>query len=179
MMAISIVVTVAPAQAITRPAVIKRANHWIEKRIKYSQSRYYRGYRRDCSGFVSMAWKLKKSYTSSTIRRTARKISWRKLKPGDAVRRRGHVAIFGGWKNKKKRQYWALEESTWGRPALRRVKTFKRGHSALRYRGIEEPKAPVTVKPKPPVEPSPFEPPVVPPSAEPRASLAPSSAPTP
>jgi hypothetical protein len=128
----------APAQAITRPAVLKRANHWIKHRVKYSQHRYYRGYRRDCSGFVSMAWKLKKSYTSSTIRSRAKKISWRKLRPGDAVRRRGHVEIFGGWKNKKHRRYYALEESTWGKPARRRVKTFKRGYSALRFRGIKE-----------------------------------------
>ncbi len=140
LMAIFIGAFTAPAHAITRKTVMKRANHWIKKKVKYSQSSYYRGYRRDCSGFVSMAWKLKKSYTSSTIRSKAKRISWRKLKRGDAVRRPGHVEVFGGWKNKKKRQYWALEESTWGKPAMRRVKTFKRGYSALRYKGITKPK---------------------------------------
>ena len=151
-MAISFGAMPAPAQAITRPAVIKRANHWIKKRVQYSQHRYYRGYRRDCSGFVSMAWKLKKSYTSSTIRGRSKKISWRRLKPGDAVRRPGHVEIFGGWKNKKHRRYYALEESTWGKPARRRVKTFKRGYSALRFKGIKEPvkRRVVTPAPMPP-----------------------------
>lgn len=138
-MAISFGAMPAPAHAITRPTVIKRANHWIKTRVMYSQRAYHRGYRRDCSGFVSMAWRLKRSYTSSTIRSRSRKISWRKLKPGDAVRRSGHVAIFGGWKNKKHRRYWALEESSWGKPAHRRVKTFKRGYSALRFKGIKEP----------------------------------------
>jgi hypothetical protein len=126
-----------PAHAITRRTVIKRARHWVKKRVRYSQRRYYRGYRRDCSGFVSMAWKLKKSYTSSTIRRKAKRVPWRKLKPGDAVRRPGHVVIFAGWKNKRKRRYVSLEESTWGKPARRRVKKLRRGESALRYKHIK------------------------------------------
>jgi hypothetical protein len=155
---------VPAAHAITRATVLKRANHWIKKRVQYSQSSYYQGYRRDCSGFVSMAWKLKKSYTSSTIGSKAKKISWRKLKPGDAVRRPGHVEIFAGWKNKSKRQYWALEESTWGKPALRRVKKFKSGYTALKLRGIKE--AP---KPKPPVK-KPVIPPAPKPSTPPTSS---------
>jgi hypothetical protein len=150
-------INVAPAQAITRKEVIKRANHWIKKKIRYSQSAYYQGYRRDCSGFVSMAWKLKHSYTSSSIRGVARRISASRLKPGDAVRRTGHVEIFGGWKNKRKRTYWALEESTWGKPALRKVKRFKSGYSALRLRGIKEdpPKKKVTPRPRPIIPPVP------------------------
>jgi hypothetical protein len=133
-----LVTNVATAHAITRSQVIKRANYWIHRKVHYSQTRYFRGYRRDCSGFVSMAWKLRKSYTSSSIRSRARRISMSRLKPGDAVRRRGHVEIFAGWKNKRRKQYYALEESTWGKPALRRVKKFKRGYSALRLRGIKD-----------------------------------------
>lgn len=156
MMAVSFGAMTAPAHAITRTNVIKRANHWIKHRVKYSQHARFGGYRRDCSGFVSMAWKLKTSYTSSSIRRKAHRISWRNLKPGDAVRRPGHVEIFGGWKNRAKRSYWALEESTWGKPALRRVKTFKHGNSALRYKGIEEPRTPAPSTPTtlPPTPPS-------------------------
>jgi hypothetical protein len=151
----------AGASAITRPQVLNRANSWIKKHVRYSQSAYYGGYRRDCSGFVSMAWKLKTSYTSSTIRSKAKKISWRTLKPGDAVRRTGHVEIFGGWKNRSKRIYVALEESTWGKPALRHAKAFKSGYSALRYRGIVNPTPNKPTKPKP--IPTPITPPVTPP----------------
>jgi hypothetical protein len=149
---------VAPARAITRPEVLKRANHWIKKKVPYSQSSYYEGYRQDCSGFVSMAWKLKTSYTSSSIGSTATKISVKALRPGDAVRRPGHVEIFDGWKNKAKRQYWALEESTWGRPALRAVKRFKSGYTALRLRGIKDaaPKKPAPPKPRPAIPPAPL-----------------------
>lgn len=161
---------VATAHAITRPEVIKRANHWIKKKVRYSQSGYYQGYRRDCSGFVSMAWKLKSSYTSSSIRSRARRISASRLKPGDAVRRSGHVEIFGGWKSKRKRLYYALEESTWGKPALRRVKKFKRGYSALRLKGIKEVVKAKRVVPTPiPPAPLPSDPPA---SSEPSGSTA-------
>jgi hypothetical protein len=128
----------APAHAITRTTVLDRANAWIKKKVPYSQSGHYQGYRRDCSGFVSMAWSLGTSYTSDTIASRAKRIPMRSLKPGDAVRRPGHVEIFAGWKNLRKRQYIALEEQTWGRPALRTVKQFKGGYSALRLRGIED-----------------------------------------
>jgi hypothetical protein len=145
---------VAPAHAISRPEVLKRANSWIKKKIMYSQSAHYEGYRRDCSGFVSMAWKLKTSYTSSTIVGVSTKISMSALKPGDAVRRSGHVEIFDGWKNEKKKQYWALEEQTWGKPALRAAKKFKSGYTALRLPGITD-KDPAP-KPKPIVPPAPL-----------------------
>jgi hypothetical protein len=153
-------INVVSAHAITRPEVIKRANHWIKKRVRYSQSSTYQGYRRDCSGFVSMAWKLRSSYTSSSIRGVARRISASRLKPGDAVRRSGHVEIFGGWKSKRKRTYWALEESTWGKPALRKVKRFKRGYSALRLRGIKDAPPKKKVAPKPTPRRAPVIPPV-------------------
>jgi hypothetical protein len=171
-------VGVTPAHAITRPEVLKRANHWIKKRVQYSQSSYYQGYRRDCSGFVSMAWKLKTSYTSSDIGSTAHKISMKSLKPGDAVRRPGHVEIFGGWKNQRKRQYWALEESTWGLPALRKVKKFKSGYTALRLRGIKEaPKRKPAPKPLPATPPAPL--PSTPPTGSTDASGSASVTPTP
>jgi hypothetical protein len=163
------------AHAITRQVVLKRANHWIKKRVKYSQSGSYGGYRRDCSGFVSMAWKLKRSYTSSTIRSKTRRIAWRSLKPGDAVRRPGHVEIFSRWKNKRRRTYVALEESTWGKPALRRTKRFESGCSALRYRHISMPKTKkhTKAKPKRPVTP----PVVVPdPGVDTSASVTPTAA---
>jgi hypothetical protein len=170
---------VAPAHAITRKEVIKRANHWIKKKIRYSQSSYYQGYRRDCSGFVSMAWKLKHSYTSSSIRGVAHRISAGRLKPGDAVRRSGHVEIFGGWKNKRQRKYWALEESQSGLPALRKVKRFKSGYSALRLRGIKEaPPKKKKVTPKPaPVIPSVPLPSEEPTSTETSASTPPTDTP--
>ena len=136
--ALMMAVQTAPASAITRDQVLSRANTWVKKRVPYSQSGYYRGYRRDCSGMVSMAWGLRTSYTSSTIRSRAVRVSKRSLKPGDAVQTPGHVSIFVGWANKKKTRYRVMEQSQRGKPALRRTRTWRRGSKGLRRRGIQD-----------------------------------------
>ncbi len=152
-MAFTFLIHTVPASAITRALVIKRANTWVKKKVPYSQSGYYRGYRRDCSGMVSMAWKLKRSYTSRTIGSVAKRVSKSKLRPGDAIHTPGHVAIFGGWANRAHTKYIALEQSGRGKPALKRVKTWRRGATALRLRGIKNnpPKKRKVAAAKPPV----------------------------
>jgi hypothetical protein len=137
-MALTMAVNAAPASAITRDQVISRANTWVKKRVPYSQSGYYRGYRRDCSGMVSMAWGLRTSYTSSSIRSRATRVSKRNMKPGDAVHTPGHVSIFVSWANKKKTRYRVMEESQSGKPALKRTKTWRRNAKGLRLRGIQD-----------------------------------------
>jgi hypothetical protein len=162
-MALTMAVNTAPAGAITRDQVLSRANHWVKKRVRYSQSGYYGGYRRDCSGMVSMAWGLKTSYTSSTIGSRAHRVSKKNLKPGDAVHTPGHVSIFVGWANKKKTRYRVMEESQSGKPALRRTRTWRKNARGLRLRGIEDTPpilvASVPVPPTPvaiaPVDPAP------------------------
>jgi len=152
-MAFTFLIHTVPASAITRAQVIKRATTWVKKRVPYSQSGYYRGYRRDCSGMVSMAWNLKRSYTSRTLGSVARRVSKSKLRPGDAIHTPGHVAIFGGWANRSHTKYIALEQSGRGKPALKRVKTWRRGATALRLRGIKNnpPKQRLVAAAKPPV----------------------------
>ena len=130
--------TPAPAAAITRSQVLTRAHSWVAKRVIYSQRARYAGYRRDCSGFVSMAWHLKTSYTSRSIHVVARRVPLSKLRPGDAVHTPGHVAIFVRWKNKAKHTYVAMEESRRGRPAMHHVRSLGRRATALRYRRIVE-----------------------------------------
>jgi len=130
--------TPAPAAAITRTQVLARAHSWVAKRVIYSQRARYAGYRRDCSGFVSMAWHLRTSYTSRSIHAVARRISLSKLRPGDAVHTPGHVAIFVRWKSRARHTYVAMEESRRGRPAMHHVRSLGRGATALRYRRIVE-----------------------------------------
>lgn len=129
----------ANAHAVTRSQVVDRSMHWVKKKVKYSQRGYYQGYRRDCSGFVSMAWKLKKSYTTRTIKQVAVKVPKSKLKPGDAVLVPGHVSIFGGWANRSHTKFWALEETQPGSHAKKRVRPWRRGAQGLRYKGIKNP----------------------------------------
>jgi hypothetical protein len=126
------------AFAITRNDVLSRAHSWVAKRVMYSQSGSHSGYRRDCSGFVSMAWRLSTSYTTRTIAAVAKHIPISQLRAGDAVRTPGHVALFVAWKNKAKGTYIAMEESQSGKPALHDVRSIRRGAVALRYRRITD-----------------------------------------
>ena len=110
---------VAPACAfaITRSAVIKRANVWVNAKVPYSQSRYatveavphsrlgrqpiFEGYRTDCSGFASMAIGLVTSTgkplsldTGSFPSRLV-KIQKSQLLPGDLILRPKTLKIDG------------------------------------------------------------------------------------
>ncbi|MDO8962941.1 MAG: hypothetical protein Q7W30_00435 [Coriobacteriia bacterium] len=134
--ALVLLLTPAPAHAITRAEILTRANHWVAKRVPYSQSRFFQGYRQDCSGFVSMAWKMGRSHTTRTMPRYSRRIPIGQLRPGDAVLTPGHLAVFGGWKSRRARTFVAIEESTYGHPAMRRVKRMPAGAIGLRRPAI-------------------------------------------
>jgi hypothetical protein len=129
------------AHAISRTAVLQRAHSWVAKKVRYSQHASFGGYRRDCSGFVSMAWKLGRSYTSSTIHVVAKHVPLSKLRPGDAIHTPGHVALFVNWANRAHTRYVAMEESQSGRPALRHVRSLGSHATGLRYRRIVDPPA--------------------------------------
>jgi hypothetical protein len=126
------------AHAITRTDVLSRAHTWVARKVTYSQTSHFAGYRRDCSGFVSMAWQLGRSYTSRTIHAVATRVPLSKLRPGDAVHTPGHVALFVKWTNKAHTRYVAMEESTWGHPAMHHVRPLGRGATGLRYRHISD-----------------------------------------
>lgn len=49
--------TPTPSGKISRDEIVSRAQDWVNRRIPYSQEAYTDGYRQDCSGMVSMAWK--------------------------------------------------------------------------------------------------------------------------
>lgn len=128
------------AHAITRDDVLRRARSWVAKGVRYSQRGTYQGYRRDCSGMVSMAWRLDRSYSSRTIASRARRIAISRLRPGDAVLTPGHVEIFGSWKNKKRGTYVAITQTSWGGRAQARVRKMSRRAKGLRLKTIAEPK---------------------------------------
>ena len=125
------------AKTIHRETVISRSKYWVKKRVPYSQRRYFRGYRQDCSGFVSMAWRLGRSHTTRTLPRVAKRVPVKHAQPGDAVLSRGHAVIFAGWKNKSKRTFYAYAEPSWGGHAHKKVKKFKHGYKVLRRPGIQ------------------------------------------
>ncbi|MFE9201937.1 hypothetical protein, partial [Micromonospora sp. NPDC007230] len=111
---VATVVTSAPQAAyaassvggqITPDEVLSRAKYWYDNRanIDYSQSGYYpdqdgRPYRRDCSGFVSMAWHLSTSKTTRNLYTVSAQISKSALQPGDVLNSADeHVILFKRW----------------------------------------------------------------------------------
>ncbi|MEV4628060.1 VCBS repeat-containing protein [Micromonospora sp. NPDC049523] len=110
-------VATAPAQASTlngpigRDEIIDRAQNWVDRDITYTQTGTWASdpegshtYRRDCSGLVSMAWHLSRSYVTDDFR--GDNAMWDTLgslhdfQPGDAMVRSGHIELFSHWKNR-------------------------------------------------------------------------------
>ena len=102
------------------------AERWIDLGVTYDRGGTFEGYRRDCSGFVSMAWGLPKPGASTAMMEpfsnnpATVEIPLDQLMPGDAVNRRtrrqlpgggtiGHVRLFGGWINKAQGTHCILE----------------------------------------------------------------------
>jgi hypothetical protein len=105
-----------PAVAISGSTIISNAKFWLNPCVPYSQSSYHVGadgikYRQDCSGYVSMAWQLGTSQTTSTLSQYSTKISKSDLQAGDILLNAGeHTLIFEKWANADKTQYWTYEQ---------------------------------------------------------------------
>lgn len=108
------------ASSITRAEVMKRAKTWSSNPVPYSMSRTRGGYRTDCSGFVSMAWKIGKPGLSTvTLVDIAKRIDKQNLKAGDIIMKggpgtggaNGHVVIFEKWANQAKTAYVGIEQT--------------------------------------------------------------------
>jgi len=66
-------------------------------------------YRRDCSGYVSMAWHLSSSLSTSTLRDVANPVpgGWSGLLAGDILDYPGqHAVIFVGWRDANKTSFY-------------------------------------------------------------------------
>ncbi|MFE4822943.1 hypothetical protein ACFRFU_42345, partial [Streptomyces sp. NPDC056704] len=102
---------------ITRSEVIDRAASWVGLGLEYSWDRTYQGYRTDCSGYASMAWRLDTPGLDTTSFVPSGVASWigkDDLKPGDALLNdaagaSGHIAIFEGWTDSSRSSYSAYE----------------------------------------------------------------------
>lgn len=109
---------------ISRGNMVDRAKSWLEGGgVPYSMSDYYpgpggRSYRTDCSGFISMAWSLKSSLTTTTLQGVAHELDNKsQLEPGDVLLNsegagpNSHVVMFLGWvPGSGKSKYEAIEQ---------------------------------------------------------------------
>jgi hypothetical protein len=101
------------ALAITRDQVLARAQIRVDAPVPYSQSRYYAGYRTDCSGFVSMAWATGTSWTTRSFPLVSHTIPTYQLQPGDALLKSNyHIRLFYGWADAAHTQYVSYETVT-------------------------------------------------------------------
>lgn len=107
----------AKEQPLDRKNVIRRAKTWTSTTVRYSQTGYRDGYRRDCSGFISMAWSLPENLVTWRIPLVAKRIGKSDLRPGDVLLNytaKGgakHAIIFESWANSKKTAYIGLEQT--------------------------------------------------------------------
>lgn len=109
----------APARAVTRAAIISRAQVWVARDVPYSTTRYAtvsgsilstslalatqraNGYRTDCSGFASMCLGLRTtsgapySPSTATIDNVLIRITKAQLRPGDVILRPSDLVIGG------------------------------------------------------------------------------------
>ncbi|MEU8620618.1 FG-GAP-like repeat-containing protein [Streptomyces sp. NPDC048623] len=148
----------APGGQVTRQQVMDRAHDWANT-VPYSdngttapynwwQDEATGGrYRQDCSGFVSMAWQLSYSRTTSDLPAVATEISRSQLQPGDALNSvsGGHVVLFAGWIDQSAGTFYYYAESRPRVVTQRYVGNFNletlAGHSTssytpLRYKNV-------------------------------------------
>ena len=138
--------TYAVNSKITRSEILARSRTWISARVPYSQSdcfgNKYGAYRTDCSGYVSMAWGLRISYTTHILEQVAHRIDWEDLRPGDALNDRlNHVALFIGWADAAKTRPIVREQAgPDGSRPVQRVwsASTARQYVPLRYNNLVE-----------------------------------------
>lgn len=108
------------AAALTRTEIVERAKTWVAAKVPYSVTSYWSdGYRQDCSGFVSMAWKLPANEWTGSLAGLAERITKEELQPGDILlshnasdpEKGSHVVIFGGWTDAAHTVYTAYEQT--------------------------------------------------------------------
>jgi len=127
----------APAFGITQATVLDRAQRRIDRPVPYSQTKYYAGYRTDCSGYVSMCWATGSSYNTRTFHQVTHRIAVDELRPGDALLKKGyHIRLFYGWLDDAHTTYISYE-SAYGRIAGCRLHSIaedlRYGYVPVRY----------------------------------------------
>jgi hypothetical protein len=151
---------------ITRAEIIGRAQYWFDRGDTwYSQDQADAisdgvggSYRPDCSGFVSMAWRLPKKTDgwdlntgdfNTTPNPTApgylgvQSVALNDLKPGDAILKTSvtHMELFDKWVNASDRTQgmWTFAERDFGRKTEHSILSWKyvtNNFRGLRYNGV-------------------------------------------
>lgn len=143
--AAGVLVFSATCLGITRAEILARAKHWVDEEVPYSQTSHYEGYRTDCSGMASMAWRLPMSYSTRTLRASGYLVQVHRdqIQPGDMLLKYDyHAAIFYRWADADHTWYWTLEQSGGEGHAVSRLTPYPywgmSGFAAYRPTHVEE-----------------------------------------
>lgn len=148
----ALLVAPAPALAIMRQTVLTRAGVWVAYGVPYSQAGWANsygvlaadsrsGWRRDCSGFISMAADLRYStggplsLDTSTLPLRMNPIAKDSLMPGDVIMRPknqpgaayGHAVLFVRWADPSRTKYVGYHESSSAGKAVQATITYPFG----------------------------------------------------
>jgi hypothetical protein len=105
---------------ISRNEIVTRARSWLRPEVAYGHAEFHDNefgrYRRDCAGYVSMAWGLpERPFDTAGLVALSVRIAKRELRAGDILARvdgarfNRHVAIFCGWADNTRDAYWGFE----------------------------------------------------------------------
>lgn len=114
---------VTPLGLISRAEVIQRAAQWVIEGVPYSQTSWWTNtlgtYRQDCSGYVSMAWRLdqRANYWTGNLGTVAHPIPATDLQPGDILLSSPHTVIFAGWDDVSHQRFSLYEQPRPGQTA--------------------------------------------------------------
>lgn len=157
----------AQAAAVGRERIVDRGIWRFASGVTYDRARYEGGYRRDCSGFVSMAWEFEENPSTAYFppfvsgKFAVELGSIDELAPGDALNKTfrnpyGHVMLFGGWASADHSQLYLMHHYATGKPAaLIQVSRSALG-DFIPVRSVDAP--PVAAVPQKPAEPPPAAP---------------------
>lgn len=116
------------AASVGRSEIVERGIGWLADGNLYDRGgSYHDGYRRDCSGFVSMAWQFKDNPSTAyfppfvTGKYAIPLGSFDDMVPGDAINKTfrnpyGHVMLFAGWASADHSQLYFMHHSKTGTP---------------------------------------------------------------
>ncbi len=137
------------AAPVTRSQVLARALLWhphSARRVPYSQSKVYEGYRTDCSGYASMTLGLGGGIDAPNTQTLvtaaySTPIAMSALQPGDLVidavgdNNERHAVIFEKWANPAHSAYWEYEQrGRYGTDHTIRTYGLPKGSSFHAYR---------------------------------------------
>jgi hypothetical protein len=162
--------------ATGRGALLDRALAWVNAGVLYDGNASYQGWRKDCSGFVSMVWQDKGIQGTISLppfnesgQFAYALPSFEDLVPGDAVNRKtrvknkdgklvGHVMLFAGWASFDHQEVFVIHEYSPGKPTAIERKSMAELADYVPIRSVKAPPVTTPAADPTPQDPAPADP---------------------